>query len=75
MSQLFTSGGQSVGSFSFNISPSNEYRARYGGNIPRAGLLGLALGAGVEPRPPRVSQGIGPRTANGCPLPAWPVGL
>ena len=25
MSQLFTSGGQSVGSFSFNISPSNEH--------------------------------------------------
>ena len=25
MSQLFTSGGQSIGSFSFNISPSNEY--------------------------------------------------
>ena len=25
MSQLFTSGGQSVGSFSFSISPSNEY--------------------------------------------------
>ena len=25
MSQLFVSGGQSVGSFSFNISPSNEY--------------------------------------------------
>ena len=25
MSQFFTSGGQSVGSFSFNISPSNEY--------------------------------------------------
>ena len=24
MSQLFTSGGQSIGSFSFNISPSNE---------------------------------------------------
>ena len=25
MSQLFTSGGQSIGSFSFSISPSNEY--------------------------------------------------
>ena len=25
MSQFFTSGGQSIGSFSFNISPSNEY--------------------------------------------------
>ena len=25
MSQLFPSGGQSIGSFSFNISPSNEY--------------------------------------------------
>ena len=25
ISQLFTSGGQSTGSFSFNISPSNEY--------------------------------------------------
>ena len=25
MSQLFTSGGQSIGSFSVNISPSNEY--------------------------------------------------
>ena len=25
MSQLFTSGGQSIRSFSFNISPSNEY--------------------------------------------------
>ena len=25
MSQLFTSGGQSIGSFSFNISPSSEY--------------------------------------------------
>ena len=25
MSQLFTSGGQSIWSFSFNISPSNEY--------------------------------------------------
>ena len=25
MSQLFTSGGQSIGSFSFNISPSNEH--------------------------------------------------
>ena len=25
MSQFFTSGGQSVGSFSFSISPSNEY--------------------------------------------------
>ena len=25
MSQLFASGGQSIGSFSFNISPSNEY--------------------------------------------------
>ena len=24
MSQLFTSGGQNIGSFSFNISPSNE---------------------------------------------------
>ena len=27
MSQLFTSGGQSIGSFSFSISPSNEYSA------------------------------------------------
>ena len=25
MSQLFTSGGQSIGDFSFSISPSNEY--------------------------------------------------
>ena len=25
MSQLFTSGGQSIGSFRFSISPSNEY--------------------------------------------------
>ena len=25
MNQLFASGGQSIGSFSFNISPSNEY--------------------------------------------------
>ena len=25
MSQLFTSGGQSIGVFSFNISPSNEH--------------------------------------------------
>ena len=25
MSQLFVSGGQSIGSFSFNISPANEY--------------------------------------------------
>ena len=25
MSQVFTSGGQSIGSFSFNISPSNEH--------------------------------------------------
>ena len=25
MSQLFSSGGQSIGVFSFNISPSNEY--------------------------------------------------
>ena len=25
MSQLFTSGGQTIGSFSFNISPSNEH--------------------------------------------------
>ena len=25
MSQFFTSGGRSIGSFSFNISPSNEY--------------------------------------------------
>ena len=25
MSQFFASGGQSIGSFSFNISPSNEY--------------------------------------------------
>ena len=25
MSRLFTSGGQSIGSFSFSISPSNEY--------------------------------------------------
>ena len=25
MSQLFASGGQSIGSFSFNISPSNEH--------------------------------------------------
>ena len=25
MHQLFTSGGQSIGSFSFSISPSNEY--------------------------------------------------
>ena len=25
MSQLFTSGGQNIGSFSFNISPSNEH--------------------------------------------------
>ena len=25
MTQLFTSGGQSIGSFSFSISPSNEY--------------------------------------------------
>ena len=25
MSQLFASGGQTIGSFSFNISPSNEY--------------------------------------------------
>ena len=28
MSQLFASGGQSIGSFSFNISPSNEHRGR-----------------------------------------------
>ena len=25
MSQLFASGGQSIGEFSFSISPSNEY--------------------------------------------------
>ena len=25
MSQLFTSGGQSIGSFSFSITPSNEH--------------------------------------------------
>ena len=25
MSQFFASGGQSIGSFSFSISPSNEY--------------------------------------------------
>ena len=25
MSQFFESGGQSIGSFSFSISPSNEY--------------------------------------------------
>ena len=25
MSQFFTSGGHSIGSFSFSISPSNEY--------------------------------------------------
>ena len=25
MSQLFASGGQNIGSFSFNISPSNEH--------------------------------------------------
>ena len=75
MSQLFTSGGQSVGSFSFNISSSNEYGTRYGGNVLREGLLGLALGAGAEPQLPWAGQGIGPRAANGYPLPAWLVGL
>ena len=39
MSQLFASGGQNIGSFSFNISPSNEYS----GLIPLelAGLISL----------------------------------
>ena len=75
MSQLFTSGGQIVGSFSFNISPSNEYGASNGGNVLREELLGLALGAGTEPWLPRAGQGIGPHAANGYPLPAWLVGL
>ena len=36
MNQFFPSGGQSIGAFSFNISPSNEYSG-----LSSFGLTGL----------------------------------
>ena len=39
MSQFFTSGGQNIGSFSFNISPSNEYSGLISFRIDRLDLL------------------------------------
>ena len=41
MSQLFTSGGQSIGSFSFNISPSNEYAGLISFRMNWFGLLAV----------------------------------
>ena len=39
MSQFFASGGQSTGSFSFNISPSNEYSGLVFFRVDWLGLL------------------------------------
>ena len=44
MSQFFASGGQSTGSFSFNISPSNEYSGLV---FFRVDWLGLLAGQGT----------------------------
>ena len=41
MSQLFASGGQSIGVFSFSISPSNEYSGLISFRMDRLNLLAL----------------------------------
>ena len=41
MSQLFTSGGQNIWSFSFNISPSNEYSGLISFRIDWVDLLAV----------------------------------
>ena len=41
MSQLFTSGGQSIKSFSFNISPSNEHSGLISFRMDWLGLLAV----------------------------------
>ena len=41
MSQLFASGGQSIGSFSFSISPFNEYSGLISFRIGRLDLLAV----------------------------------
>ena len=41
MSRLFTSGGQSIGSFSFSISPSNEYSGLISFRMDRLDLLAV----------------------------------
>ena len=41
MSQFFASGGQSIGSFSFSISPSNEYSGPISSRIYRLDLLAV----------------------------------
>ena len=41
MSQLFASGGQSIGSFSFNISPSNEHPGLISFRMDWLGLLAV----------------------------------
>ena len=41
MSQLFTSGGQSIGSFTFNISSSNEYSGLISFRIDWSDLLAV----------------------------------
>ena len=41
MSQLFTSGGQNIGSFSFNISPSNEHPGLISFRMDWLGLLAV----------------------------------
>ena len=41
MSQFFTSGGQSIGSFSFSISPSNEYSRLISFRMDRLDLLAV----------------------------------
>ena len=41
LSQLFASGGQSIGSFSFSISPSNEYSGLISFRIDLMALLAV----------------------------------
>ena len=43
MSQFFASGGQSIGSFSFSISPSNEYSGPISSRIYRLDLLAVQV--------------------------------
>ena len=43
MNQLFTSGGQSIGSFSFSISPSNEYSGLFSFRIDWFDLLAVQV--------------------------------
>ena len=54
MSQLFASGGQSIGSFSFNISPSNEHPGLISFRRDWLDLLAEEAGGLQSMRPQRV---------------------